>query len=85
MIASAVVKKLTKKKATISVAESITGGALAAAITDIAGSSKVFVVGVIAYDDEIKISQLKVDKKSIKKLSSKSKSSLPNYILIAID
>ena len=69
MIASAVVKKLTKKKATISVAESITGGALAAAITDIAGSSKVFVGGVIAYDDEIKISQLKVDKKSIKKFT----------------
>ncbi|CAB4848192.1 unannotated protein [freshwater metagenome] len=72
MIASAVVKKLTKKKATISVAESITGGALAAAITDIAGSSKVFVGGVIAYDDEIKISQLKVDKKSIKKFTAVS-------------
>jgi len=69
VIASAVVKKLTKKKVTISVAESITGGALAAAITDIAGSSKVFVGGVIAYDDEIKISQLKVDKKSIKKFT----------------
>jgi nicotinamide-nucleotide amidase len=72
VIASAVVKKLTKKKATISVAESITGGALAAAITDIAGSSKVFVGGVIAYDDEIKISQLKVDKKSIKKFTAVS-------------
>ncbi len=53
-------------------AESITGGALAAAITDIAGSSKVFVGGVIAYDDEIKISQLKVDKKSIKKFTAVS-------------
>ena len=53
-------------------AESITGGALAAAITDIAGSSKVFVGGVIAYDDEIKISQLKVDKKSIRKFTAVS-------------
>ena len=53
-------------------AESITGGAFAAAITDIAGSSKVFVGGVIAYDDEIKISQLKVDKKSIKKFTAVS-------------
>ena len=64
MIAQSVVKKLTKRKATLSVAESITGGGLASAITEVSGSSKVFVGGVIAYEDSIKISELKVDAKT---------------------
>lgn len=72
MIAQSVVKKLTKKKATLSVAESITGGGLAAAITDVSGSSKVFVGGVIAYEDSIKISELKVDAKTLKKFTAVS-------------
>ena len=72
MIASAVVKKLGKKKATLSVAESITGGGLAAAITEVAGSSKVFLGGVIAYVDDVKIDQLKVDAKSLKKFTAVS-------------
>ena len=72
MIASSVVKRLTKKKATLSVAESITGGGLAAAITEVAGSSKVFLGGVIAYADEIKINELKVDAKTLKKFTAVS-------------
>jgi nicotinamide-nucleotide amidase len=72
VIASAVVKRLTKKKATLSVAESITGGGLAAAITEVAGSSKVFLGGVIAYADEIKINQLDVDAKTLKKFTAVS-------------
>jgi nicotinamide-nucleotide amidase len=72
VIASSVVKRLTKKKATLSVAESITGGGLAAAITEVAGSSKVFLGGVIAYADEIKVNQLDVDAKTIKKFTAVS-------------
>jgi nicotinamide-nucleotide amidase len=72
VIASSVVKKLAKKKSTLSVAESITGGGLAAAITEVAGSSKVFLGGVIAYADEIKINQLDVDAKTIKKFTAVS-------------
>jgi nicotinamide-nucleotide amidase len=72
VIASSVVKRLAKKKATLSVAESITGGGLAAAITEVAGSSKVFLGGVIAYADEIKINQLDVDAKTIKKFTAVS-------------
>ena len=72
MIAQSVVKKLTKKKATLSVAESITGGGLAAAITDVAGSSKVFMGGVIAYDDDIKVKELSVNKKSLSKFTAVS-------------
>jgi nicotinamide-nucleotide amidase len=72
VIASSVVKRLTKKKVTLSVAESITGGGLAAAITEIAGSSKVFLGGVIAYADEIKVNQLDVDAKTIKRFTAVS-------------
>ncbi len=72
MIAQSVVKKLTKKRATLSVAESVTGGGLASAITEISGSSKVFVGGVIAYEDSIKISELKVDAKTLKRFTAVS-------------
>jgi nicotinamide-nucleotide amidase len=72
VIAKSVVKKLIKKKASLSVAESITGGGLAAAITEVAGSSKVFLGGVIAYADEIKINELKVDAKTLKKFTAVS-------------
>jgi nicotinamide-nucleotide amidase len=72
VIVSSVVKRLTKKKATLSVAESITGGGLAAAITEVAGSSKVFLGGVIAYADEIKVNQLDVDAKTLKKFTGVS-------------
>jgi PncC family amidohydrolase len=72
VIAQSVVKKLTKKNATLSVAESITGGGLAAAITDIAGSSKVFLGGVIAYDDAVKVKELSVNKKSLSKFTAVS-------------
>ena len=72
MISTSVVKKLLKKKATLSVAESITGGGLAAAITEVAGSSSVFLGGVIAYADEIKIHELKVDAKTLKKFTAVS-------------
>jgi PncC family amidohydrolase len=72
VIAKSVVKKLLKKKVTLSVAESITGGGLAAAITEVAGSSKVFLGGVIAYADEIKINELKVDAKTLKKFTAVS-------------
>ena len=72
MISQSVVKKLTKKRATLSVAESITGGGLASAITEVPGSSKVFVGGVIAYEDSVKISELKVDAKTIKKFTAVS-------------
>jgi PncC family amidohydrolase len=72
VIAQSVVKKLTKKKATLSVAESITGGGLAATITDVAGSSKVFLGGVIAYDDDVKVKELSVNKKSLSKFTAVS-------------
>ena len=45
----------------LAVAESCTGGLLSARITSVSGSSKVFVGGVVAYDNGVKIEQLGVD------------------------
>ena len=67
LLAKAVIKLLAKSKSTLSVAESVTAGGLAAELTKIAGSSKVFLGGVIAYSDEVKISELKISKADIKK------------------
>ena len=59
------IKLLTKKKLTISFAESCTGGLLASTITSISGSSKVFNMGLITYSNNAKIKLLKVPKKTI--------------------
>ena len=72
MSAELIVKKLKKKKLTLAVAESITGGGIGSAITDIAGSSEIFLGGVIAYSDEIKIRELGISKNNLKKFSAVS-------------
>ncbi len=51
---SALVDILIKKKLKISTAESCTGGLLSKLITDVPGSSSVFMGGVIAYDNGVK-------------------------------
>ena len=71
-ISKKIVKKLIKKKIKISFAESCTGGLLSSAITSIAGSSKVFTIGIIAYSNESKIKVLKIPRKIIKKYGSVS-------------
>ena len=60
-------KKLIKKKLTISVAESCTGGLLAHNLTKLANSSKYFQMGLITYSNQAKIKILKVNKNIIKK------------------
>ena len=66
-------KKLIKKKLTISVAESCTGGLLAHNLTKLANSSKYFRMGLITYSNEAKIKILKVNKNLIKKYGAVSK------------
>ena len=65
-IAKSVIKSLTKKGVTLSVAESVTAGGLAHELTKIPGASKVFLGGLIAYNDEIKIFELKISKAELK-------------------
>jgi nicotinamide-nucleotide amidase len=54
-------RALHTRGATIAVAESLTGGLLGAALTDLAGSSATFRGGVIAYATDLKSSVLDVD------------------------
>ena len=67
-----IVKLLTKKKLTVSFAESCTGGLLASSITSISGSSKVFNMGLVTYSNNAKVKLLKVPKKIITKYGAVS-------------
>ena len=67
-----IVKLLTKKKLTVSFAESCTGGLLASLITSISGSSKVFNMGLVTYSNNAKTKLLKVPKKTIIKYGAVS-------------
>ena len=60
-----IVKLLTKKKLTVSFAESCTGGLLASSITSISGSSKVFNMGLVTYSNNAKVKLLQGPKKNI--------------------
>ena len=67
-----IVKILTKKKLTLSFAESCTGGLLASSITSISGSSKVFNMGLVTYSNNAKVKLLQVPKKTITKYGAVS-------------
>lgn len=59
--ASAVLALLEAYGQKVAVAESCTGGRIAAALTGIPGSSKSFVGGIVAYANEVKVDELGVD------------------------
>lgn len=58
---SVVFSFLKSKSATLSTAESCTGGKIASMITSVPGSSSVFAGGIIAYSNEVKIKTLGVN------------------------
>ena len=58
---------LHKRKLTIAVAESCTGGLVAAALTDVPGSSEYFLGGIVTYANEAKVSVLGIDEGTIRK------------------
>lgn len=64
---STIAKLLIRRKMTLAVAESCTGGLVSNRLTDIAGSSKYFILGLVAYANRSKISLLGVSEKSIAK------------------
>jgi PncC family amidohydrolase len=64
--AFALVALLKTHRLRLAVAESCTGGMLGAAVTDVPGASEVFAGGVIAYDDGVKQTLLKVPAKALK-------------------
>ena len=65
-------KKFTKKKTTISVVESCTGGLLSSKLTKLSGSSKYFKMGLITYSNNAKINILNIRKKVIDKYGAVS-------------
>lgn len=69
----AVGQLLKRSGKTLAVAESLTGGLISSRITDVAGSSKYFMMGGIAYSNEAKISKLKIPAELIKKYGAVSK------------
>ena len=71
-LASIVLSILKKRKQTLAIAESCTGGGIGAEITAIPGSSDVFLGGIIAYKNSIKQELLNVPENLIKKYGAVS-------------
>ena len=59
------IERLKAKKLTISTAESCTGGLIAKLITDVPGSSDVFIGGVVSYSNEMKKKWLGVNPETL--------------------
>ncbi|MBM3719817.1 MAG: CinA family protein [Actinobacteria bacterium] len=60
-LASELLELLASRGETISTAESVTGGGLASAITDVAGSSKIFAGSLVTYSDLSKVHLLGIE------------------------
>ncbi|MBQ9437994.1 MAG: competence/damage-inducible protein A [Lachnospiraceae bacterium] len=63
----AVVKLLKKKKFTLALAESCTGGLVAGQIVNVPGASEVFLTGAVTYSEASKQAWLGVSEKTLKK------------------
>ncbi len=59
-VAARVLETLTGRGETLATAESLTGGLLAARLTDVPGASRSFVGGVVSYATRVKVSLLGV-------------------------
>ena len=66
-IVKKIIIKLKKKRLTLSVAESCTGGLLSSCLTSISGSSKVYKLGLVVYSNKSKNKLLKVSKNNLLK------------------
>lgn len=64
---------LRKKRKTLSIAESLTGGLICDRITDIPGSSDYFMGGIISYSNDSKIRHLNVPRSEIERYGAVSK------------
>ena len=67
------IKKLIRKKLSISTAESCTGGLIAYSIIKNSGVSKIFTGSIICYSNSAKIKYLSVSKKTLSKYGAVSR------------
>jgi nicotinamide-nucleotide amidase len=63
--AQSIIEILTSRGQTLAVAESLTGGGLGFALTQVPGASAVFLGGIISYTTEVKVRELGVGKSNI--------------------
>ena len=68
-----IVEELKRRRLSLSTAESCTGGGLANRITNVPGSSEVFLGGIVAYSNELKMELLGVSKTILDKYGAVSK------------
>jgi nicotinamide-nucleotide amidase len=64
---------LRRSHKTLAIAESCTGGLISNRITDVPGSSGYFKMGVVAYSNEVKVAELKVSPRLLKKCGAVSR------------
>lgn len=64
---------LIKRNKNVAIAESCTGGLISNLITNVPGSSKYFITGIVAYSNDVKINQLNIPKDILKKQGAVSK------------
>jgi nicotinamide-nucleotide amidase len=72
MMEEVVGRRLAMTEFTVAVAESCTGGLIAQRLTNVPGSSKYFIEGVVTYSNDSKVRLLGVDKKIIKEFGAVS-------------
>jgi len=63
--AQSIIENLKSRGETVSVAESLTGGGIGHALTQIPGASEVFIGGIIAYTSDVKVNFLGVPQSTI--------------------
>ena len=63
--AQSIIETLTSRGQTLAVAESLTGGGLGFALTQVPGASAVFLGGIISYTTEVKVRELGVAQSTI--------------------
>jgi nicotinamide-nucleotide amidase len=71
-LAGAVHALLQETRRTVAVAESCTGGSIAAQLTSVSGSSKSFTGGVVAYDNCVKVDMLGVEPATLERVGAVS-------------